>query len=76
MIVPEYTDALRPPRDTITSRFIGKIALESLAHKLSFSKDGLDHLIDDKQFDPIRNHVRRGSPRTWPCYIRRIYPPL
>lgn len=73
MIVPAYTDALIPPQDAVTSRFIGKIALEALAHKLSSLDDSLDQLIDDKQFDPIRNHVRRGSPRTWPCHIRRIY---
>lgn len=73
MIVPAYTDALLPPEDTITSRFIGKIALEALAQRLSPLDNGLDELIDDKQFDPIRNHVRRGSPKTWPCHIRRIY---
>ena len=73
MIVPAYTDDLFPPQDTITSRFIGKVALEALAHKLSSFDDSLDQLIDDKQFDPIRNHVRRGVPRTWPCHIRRIY---
>lgn len=73
MIVPAYTDDLFPPQDTITSRFIGKVALEALAHKLSSFNDSLDQLIDDKQFDPIRNHVRRGAPRTWPCHIRRIY---
>lgn len=74
MIVPAYTDDLLPPQDTITSRFIGKMALEALAQRLSSLDDSLDQLIDDEQFDPIRNHVRRGSPRTWPCHIRRIYP--
>ena len=73
MTVPAYTDVLLPPQGSITSRFIGKIALEALAHKLSSLDDSLDQLIDDKQFDPIRNHVRRGSPRAWPCHIRRIY---
>lgn len=73
MIVPAYTDSLFPPQDTITSRFIGKIALEALAHKLSSFDDSLDQLIDDKQFDSLRNHVRRNSPKTWPCHIRRIY---
>ena len=73
MMIPAYTDNLFPPQDTTTSRFIGKIALEALAHKLSSLDDSLDQLIDDKQFDPIRNHVRRGSPKTWPCHIRRIY---
>lgn len=73
MIVPAYSDDLLPPQDGITSRFIGKIALEALAYKLSSLDDSLDQLIDDAQFDPIRNHVRRGSPKTWPCHIRRIY---
>lgn len=73
MILPAYTDALLPPQDVITSRFIGKIAVEALAHKLNSLDDGLDQLIDDKQFDSIRNHVRRGSPKSWPCHIRRIY---
>ena len=73
MIVPAYTDVLLPPQDSNTSRFIGKIALEAWAHKLSSLDNSLDQLIEDKQFNPIRNHVRRGSPRTWPCHIRRIY---
>lgn len=74
MIVPAYADDILPVQDAITSRFVGKIALEALAQKLIPLENGLDQLIDDKQFDPIRNHVCRGSPRIWPCHIRRIYP--
>lgn len=74
MMVPAYTDNLFPPQNAVTSRFIGKMALEALAHKFSSVDDGLDQLIDDQQFDPIRNHVRRGFPKAWPCHIRRIYP--
>ena len=73
MIVPAYSDDLLPPQDGITSRFIGKIALEALAYKLSSLDDSLDQLIDDAQFDPIRNYVPRGAPKAWPCHIRRIY---
>lgn len=63
MVIPACTDNLIPPHDTITSRFVGKIALETLAQSLSSLDDGLDQLIVDKQFDPIRSHVRRCSPR-------------
>lgn len=75
MIVPAYSEDILPPQDMITSRFIGKIALEALAQKLSSLDGSLDQLIDDTQFDPIRNHVRRGSPKAWPCHVRRLYSP-
>lgn len=59
----------------ITSRFIAKIALEALANEVKDIDGGLDDLIDNPQFDPIRNYVRLGNTQNWPCNIRRIYDP-
>lgn len=57
----------------IVSRFIGKIALELLAHRLCDSPGGLEYLANEEQFDLLRNHVRRGTTKDWHVNIRRIY---
>ena len=64
-----------PPNDFVVSRFLAKVAIEALADRfMRFPEPGgLDYLVDDKQFDPIRRHAREGSPRVWPYNARRIY---
>lgn len=57
----------------VVSRFIGKIALELMAQRLCNSPGGLEYLAKEEQFDPLRNHVRRGTTKDWPVKIRRIY---
>lgn len=73
LIFPAFTNDITFKNNTIISRFIAKVALEALADKLKSVDDSLDDLIDDIQFDPIRNHARLGTEREWPCNIRRIY---
>ena len=73
LIVPALSENCLPPQNSVTSRFLAKIALEALADQLKGIKHSLDDLIDDQQFDAIRNHARLGTPREWPCSIRRIY---
>jgi len=73
IITPAFTDEMIPQNTTIISRFIAKVALESLAQKLCEHPNGIDYLIDESAYDPIRNYVRLGSGKTWPCSIRRIY---
>jgi hypothetical protein len=62
-----------PPSDSVISRFLAKIALESMALRLCKFPEGIDYLADDSQFDPIREHARRGKHQTWPVHTRRIY---
>ena len=73
MIIPALLEDCLPASNSITSRFIAKIALEALADRLKGVENSLDDLIDDRSFDAIRNHARLGAPREWPCSIRRIY---
>lgn len=73
LILPALLEDCLPPQDSITSRFLAKIALEALAERLKELEDSLDSLIDDQQFDTIRNHARMGTTKGWPCSIRRIY---
>lgn len=56
------------------SRFICKIAFEAMAKKFLKYQDALDYLINETQFDPIRNYVRydRGT-KIWKYNYRKIY---
>lgn len=73
IITPAFTDDMIPQNTTIISRFIAKVAFESLAERLSEHDGGLDHLVDAPMYDPIRDYVRLGNIENWPCNIRRIY---
>jgi hypothetical protein len=50
-----------PPADPVISRFVAKVALEAMAHRFPDRPEGLDYLCDEAQFDPIRDHARRGK---------------
>lgn len=73
IIVPAFTNEMLPPNNSIISRFLAKMALEALADKLKDIENSLEDLINDSQFDMLRNHARLGSIKNWPCSIRRIY---
>lgn len=73
LIIPAFTDYNSIKCTRIVSRFIAKMALEALAAKLSSFDNSLDTLVDDVQFDPIRDYARLGTTKNWPCSIRRIY---
>lgn len=72
VIVPASHDKL--PTGPVVSRFLAKVALESMAARLVDSPGGLNYLVEDVQFDPIRNHARFATGGLWPVHIRRIYP--
>lgn len=73
LLLPAFDENALPPQNSITSRFIAKIAFEALSVRIQNDQAWLDYLIDDPQFDAIRNHVRLGTTKNWPCSIRRIY---
>lgn len=73
IIVPAFTNQMLPPNNSITSRFLAKMALEALADKLKDIEHSLEDLTNDTQFDMLRNHARLGTVKKWPCSIRRIY---
>jgi uncharacterized protein (DUF736 family) len=66
---------LFPPADNyVVSRFLAKVALEVIAQKLHISQDGLDYLVQEQQFDELREFARYGKRhKEWPYHIRKIY---
>lgn len=73
IILPAFTNEVSFQNSPIFSRLLAKIALEALADKLKDVDNSLNDLIEDSQFDLIRNHARLGMTKDWPCSIRRIY---
>lgn len=68
-IIPE------PPKNNLhVSKFIGKIALEALADRVSVAEGWQDDFVENNSLDELRDFVRygRGYP-VWPYHIRRIY---
>lgn len=72
LLIPE---PMLPPNDQVVSRFLGKVAIETLALVGLTIPGGLDEIIDKPELDELRNYVRIGNPiMQWPVHIRRIYP--
>lgn len=61
------------PTAKITSRFLAKVALEALAQRLLPHYGGVDYVVEEEQFDLVREHARYGRVKEWPYYVRRIY---
>lgn len=55
------------------SRFVAKVALEAMAHRLRDHPDGLEYLVTESQLDPLRNYARYNDGPTWPINSRQIY---
>ena len=56
------------------SRFLAKVAVEVLAHRLMDIANWEQSVIDDPQLDPLRRFARIGDiPSVWPFSRRRIY---
>jgi hypothetical protein len=65
----------QPPDEKLISRFLGKVAIEVMAHRLLDQQGGLEFVSTDPQLDPLRKYVRFGEgPALWPFFSRRIYP--
>lgn len=66
---PEGIDHLLP-------RFLGKVAIEALAHRVLDVPEALKvDVVDNEALDPLRTYVRRGSGKmAWPFHQRVLYP--
>ena len=73
IIIPKFDANYSLPSGSVLSRFLGKIALEFMALRLSGHPDGIDYLVDHPQLDEIRAHVRLGKTANWPCSVSKIY---
>lgn len=63
----------RAPPPKVISRFMAKVAIESVAERLTHDPALLEQFVDDTKVDPLRNHARRGQPANWAVHIRQIY---
>lgn len=70
-----FSVELMPPFENYyVSRFLAKVAVEVLALRLKVHPQGLDYLINEIQFDVIREYARYGKRyENWPYYVRKIY---
>ncbi len=70
LIIPVGTK----PEDYVISRFIAKVGLEVLAHRILNVPGGLSEIIDKPELDELRRYVRWGSHITdWPYSFRSLY---
>lgn len=62
-----------PQNDMYISKFIGKIALESFAQRVSSAEGWQDDFVENSSLDELRNFVRYGKGYSiWPYSLRRI----
>jgi hypothetical protein len=58
----------------LMSRFLAKVALEVLAHRIIHIEAWNDEIVDKEALDPLRHFARVGDrPEKWPFSRRRIY---
>ncbi|OUL60978.1 HNH endonuclease [Flavobacterium sp. AJR] len=63
-----------PKNDLLVSKFVGKIALEAFAKRVSSAEDWQEDFVENSGLDMLRDFVRYGKGYTiWPYHIRRIY---
>jgi hypothetical protein len=61
--------------DLVLSRFIGKVALEALAHRLLNNPKSLEaNVVNHESLDPLRTFVRQGANKVWGFNQRQIHP--
>lgn len=58
----------------VVARFLAKIALESVAYRLSHIPGFQDYIVSEKQFDAVRRYARHGDNfDIWKFHKRTIY---
>ena len=70
----EANEALHLPDYRQFSRFLGKMALEALALRLSSVDGWNDEIVRKEELNPLRDYVRRNDGETWPFFHRNLYP--
>ena len=64
------------PSDYLISRFLGKVGLEVLAHRVLDVPGGLDEIINQPELEKLRRYVRLGNSKlVWPYSHRTVYSP-
>jgi len=63
-----------PKNDFLVSKFIGKIAIEAFAKRVSSVEGWQDDFVENNGLDELRKFVRYGKGYPiWPYHTRRIY---
>lgn len=63
-----------PKNDLLVSKFIGKIAIEAFAKRVSPAEGWQNDFVENEGLDELRKFVRFGEGYPiWPYHIRRIY---
>lgn len=71
IVVPVPTE----PDQQLLSRFLAKIAIESLALKFSDMAGGIHEVEEKSELDPLREYARKGAQgSSWPYHSRPLYP--
>lgn len=64
------------PSDYLISRFLGKVGLEVLAHRVLDVPGGIEEIVNKPELEELRRYVRMGNPKqSWPYSHRIIYSP-
>ena len=64
-----------PPDARVRSRFVGKVALGFLAASSLQHANEYEWIVETRELDELRNHVRWGVRGDWQVQVRRIYHP-
>ena len=71
IVVPVPTE----PDQQLLSRFLAKIAIESLALKFSGMAGGIREVQEKSELNPLREYARKGAlGSSWPYHSRPLYP--
>lgn len=68
------SDGLDLPGKRLMGRFLGKVGLEILAHKVKEVNCWNQEIVDCVELDELRRHVRFNEGDDWPFTARTLYP--
>ena len=66
-------DDVHPIEGRVWSRFVGKVALGYLAAVSLEQLNDYEWIVNARELDELRNHVRRADRTDWQVHRRRIY---
>ncbi|MDO3382419.1 hypothetical protein [Gilvimarinus algae] len=68
------SDGHELPDERLMGRFLGMAALEILVHKVQGVEAWNMEVVDNKELDDLRKHVRFNEGDDWPFMFRTLHP--
>jgi len=69
-----YIPIAEQPEDKLISRFLAKVAIEVLVHRLLNVSGWQSEIVGKPELEPLRRYARRGDkPNYWPFSKRVLY---